>query len=95
MAICGELNDTRQQLTLGNVLRRLVTWLCNPIRSYTETQRIHTERREMVKILSKLDTRSLRDIGLTHQDILWAASLPVKTDATRELQKLRSWRNRI
>lgn len=38
--------------------------------------------------MMKLDDEILQDIGVTRDDVIWANSLPIKMNASRELQKV-------
>ncbi len=41
-----------------------------------------------------LDDRTLADIGVTRDDVLWASKLPLSANAAQELQKISQWQRR-
>jgi len=55
-----------------------------------KTHRFYAERRDAFKTLLWLDARTLQDIGLCREDIVWAARLPLHIDASDALQKRRT-----
>lgn len=44
--------------------------------------------------LLQYDARMLDDMGLTHEDVLWGASLPLELDAAHQVHH-RAWRRRM
>jgi len=48
------------------------------------------QNRKALKSLSTLDERSLRDIGISRSDIMWATRLPSDVNASQALNEIRS-----
>ncbi|MEM9277940.1 MAG: DUF1127 domain-containing protein [Pseudomonadota bacterium] len=74
-------NLTKLQIPTVNLFKSLNTFL-----KRKKQQRID---RDAFKNLLSLDDRSLADIGVTREDVMWASNLPLSTNAALELKALK------
>lgn len=90
MALCEEMTPgTRKTIPWSTFIKMSVEELRIRLVTYFETRKRLTERRDAFKTLLTLGPRELNDIGLDRDDIIAASKLPLRVNASEELQKLR------
>ncbi len=55
-----------------------------------EVRRQRRINRDAFKTLLRMDDRSLADIGVTRDEVVWASRLPLSYNASAELEKLKT-----
>ncbi len=67
---------------IGNVIAK---W-----QNYLELRRQRRIDREAMQSLLSLDEASLKDIGISRDDVIWASKLAMHQNASLELEKIRA-----
>jgi len=82
-------NQQQSSEIRNNLMILLQTLLCNLARrtsAYVKQINRHRRERKAMRELAQFDEASLKDIGLTHGDLMWASRLPKSINATAELE---------
>ncbi len=83
-----ECRAQRTQHTNG--ITTLLTGFMSKIREKLAQRRQRRIDRDAFKNLMLLDEASLKDIGITKDDIIWASNLAMNENASKELEKIRA-----
>ena len=73
-----------------NGLAKLTQSLFMKIKAYLALRRQRRINRDAMKSLLSLDEATLKDIGVSRDDVLWASTLPAQENASQELGKIRT-----
>lgn len=73
-----------------SLFSRLTKGLANNVKIYLAKRHQQKLDRDAFRNLMKLDERSLKDIGISRDDVLWASTLAGHESASQELEKIRS-----
>ncbi|MGI9350782.1 MAG: DUF1127 domain-containing protein [Rhizobiaceae bacterium] len=80
-----------------NVVNNVVQFISGLAQKAIDARKLRVQRRvdrDAFKTLLSLDDRSLADIGVTREDVLWANKLPLSQNASHELQLIKRSRKR-
>ena len=84
--------ETYVRLPHDSVVNNLVSLISRAAQKFADARKLRAQRkldREAFNTLLSLDDRSLADIGVSRQDVLWASRLPLSQNASHELQLLK------
>lgn len=90
MSLCEHNKTHPNTFDISSSLRQRLDAFYAFVMTRIKTHRVYAERRDAFKTLLRLDARTLQDIGLCHDDIIWAARLPLHIDASDAVQKRRT-----
>ncbi|MBX2880213.1 MAG: hypothetical protein KTR32_09795 [Granulosicoccus sp.] len=81
------VTQTQDQIfaTNGWLFRKLIDLLNNVQKKIRQRRELRISRDAMAR-LNELDDSTLRDIGLTKGDVIWASRLPLSVNAATELK---------
>ena len=81
-------NFKKDAAAIANTTGHVVNRLFRKFRAWQKTNRLYRNDRIAIRCLLDLNDKTLRDIGISRADIIWASKLPRDQIATLELQKI-------
>ncbi len=85
---CG--SDNRQNIQIQEKLSGFLSGILLKLKTAYAQRRQRKIDRDAFRSLMSLDEKSLKDIGVSRDDIIWASKLAMHENAAKELEKIRA-----